>query len=255
MSILLKGLSVSKGICIGKAILISKDEINYVPSFIKKSQTKSEVNKFVKSLSNIKKEYKKSRDKIKDNPSITKLMETQLFFVEDKDFQKHVINNIENNLYTANWAIATEYRNIKKSFDDIKDKYIKERLIDIKQMVISLLDLLQPSKKENVFSKVNLENRFIVTDEITPKDIIDIYQNKGLGVITSHGSTSSHSAILSKSLSLPMMIKVQSSREIIQDNDIIIMDSDDEVIVVSPDQFELEYFKKLQSKNIHYKKI
>ena len=60
MSILLKGLSVSKGICIGKAILISKDEINYVPSFIKKSQTKSEVNKFAKSLSNIKKEYKKS---------------------------------------------------------------------------------------------------------------------------------------------------------------------------------------------------
>ena len=118
MSILLKGLSVSKGICIGKAILINKDDINYVPSFIKKSQTKSEVNKFAKSLSNIKKEYKKSRDKIKDNPSITKLMETQLFFVEDKDFQKHVINNIENNLYTANWAIATEYKNIKKSFDN-----------------------------------------------------------------------------------------------------------------------------------------
>ena len=58
MSILLKGLSVSKGICIGKAILINKDGINYVPSFIKKSQTKSEVNKFAKSLSNIKKEYK-----------------------------------------------------------------------------------------------------------------------------------------------------------------------------------------------------
>ena len=254
MSILLKGLSVSKGICIGKAILINKDGINYVPSFIKKSQTKSEVNKFAKSLSNIKKEYKKSRDKIKDNPSITKLMETQLFFVEDKDFQKHVINNIENNLYTSNWAIATEYRNIKKSFDDIKDKYIKERLIDIKQMVISLLDLLQSNKKENVFSKVNLENRFIVTDEITPKDIIDIYQNKGLGVITSHGSTSSHSSILSKSLSLPMMIKVQSSREIIQDNDIIVMDSDDEVIVVNPDQFELEYFKKLQSKKYSLQK-
>jgi phosphoenolpyruvate-protein kinase (PTS system EI component) len=82
--------------------------------FIKKSQAKSEINKFVKSLSSIKKEYKKSRDKIKDNPSITKLMETQLFFVEDKDFQKHVINNIENNLYTANWAIATEYKKYKK---------------------------------------------------------------------------------------------------------------------------------------------
>ena len=87
MSILLKGLSVSKGICIGKAILINKDGINYVPSFIKKSQTKSEVNKFAKSLSNIKKEYKKSRDKIKDNPSITKLMETQLFLLRIKIFK------------------------------------------------------------------------------------------------------------------------------------------------------------------------
>ena len=87
MSILLKGLSVSKGICIGKAILINKDDINYVPSFIKKSQTKSEVNKFAKSLSNIKKEYKKSRDKIKDNPSITKLMETQLFLLRIKIFK------------------------------------------------------------------------------------------------------------------------------------------------------------------------
>ena len=45
-----------------------------------------------------------------------------------------------------------------------------------------------------------------------------------------------------------MMIKVQSSKEIIQDNDIIVMDSDDEIIVVNPDQFELEYFKNLQSK-------
>ena len=248
MSILLKGLSVSKGICIGKAILINKDDINCAPSFIKKSKVKNEINKFVKSLSSIKCEYKKSRDKIKDNPSITKLMDTQLFFVEDKDFQKHVINNIASNLYTANWAIATEYKNIKKSFDNIEDKYIKERLIDIKQMVNSLLDLLQSNKKENLFSKVKLDDRFIVTNEITPKDIIDIYQNKGLGVITSHGSLSSHSAILSKSLSLPMMIKVESSKEIIQDNDTIIMDSDNDIVVVNPDEFELEYFKNVQLK-------
>jgi phosphotransferase system enzyme I (PtsI) len=248
MSILLRGLSVSKGICIGKAILISKDDINCAPSFIRKSKVKNEINKFVKSLSSIESEYTKSRNKIKDNPSITKLMDTQLFFVKDKDFQKHVINNIASNLYTANWAIATEYKNIKKSFDNIEDKYIKERLIDIKQMVNSLLDLLQSNKKENLFSKIRLDDRFIVTNEITPKDIIDVYQNKGLGVITSHGSLSSHSAILSKSLSLPMMIKVESSKEIIQDNDTIIMDSDNDIVVVNPDEFELEYFKNVQLK-------
>ena len=247
MSIIIKGLSVSTGICIGKAILISKDDINYAPSFIKKSQVKTETKRFLKSLASIKEEYKKSREKIKDNLPMAKLIETQLFFIEDQDFQMHIIEMIENNLYTANWAIAIEYKSIKKSFDDIKDKYIKERLIDIKQMVMSLLDLLQSNKKENIYSKISLENKVVITDEITPKDVIDIYQKQGSGVITSHGSKSSHSAILSKSLSLPMIVKAESSKEVIRDNDDIIMDLDNEIIIVNPDQFELEYFKGIQS--------
>ena len=247
MSIIIKGLSVSTGICIGKAILISKDDINYAPSFIKKSQVKTETKRFLRSLASIKEEYKKSREKIKDNLPMAKLIETQLFFIEDQDFQMHIIEMIENNLYTANWAIANEYKSIKKSFDDIKDKYIKERLIDIKQMVMSLLDLLQSNKKENIYSKISLENKVVITDEITPKDVIDIYQKQGSGVITSHGSKSSHSAILSKSLSLPMIVKAESSKEVIRDNDDIIMDLDNEIIIVNPDQFELEYFKGIQS--------
>ena len=247
MSIIIKGLSVSTGICIGKAILISKDDINYAPSFIKKSQVKTETKRFLRSLASIKEEYKKSREKIKDNLPMAKLIETQLFFIEDQDFQMHIIEMIENNLYTANWAIANEYKSIKKSFDDIKDKYIKERLIDIKQMVMSLLDLLQSNKKENIYSKISLENKVVITEEITPKDVIDIYQKQGSGVITSHGSKSSHSAILSKSLSLPMIVKAESSKEVIRDNDDIIMDLDNEIIIVNPDQFELEYFKGIQS--------
>jgi phosphotransferase system enzyme I (PtsI) len=247
MSIIIKGLSVSTGICIGKAILISKDDINYAPSFIKKSQVKIETKRFLKSLASIKEEYKKSKEKIKDNLPMAKLMDTQLFFIEDQDFQMHIIEMIENNLYTANWAIVIEYNSIKKSFDDIKDKYIKERLIDIKQMVMSLLDLLQSNKKESIYSKISLENKVVITDEITPKDVIDIYQKQGSGVITSHGSKSSHTAILSKSLSLPMIVKAESSKEIIRDNDDIIMDLDNEIIIVNPDKFELEYFKGIQS--------
>ena len=94
MSIIFKGLSVSRGICIGKAIIINKDDINYVPSFIKKSQVKNETKRFLQSLASIKIEYKKSRNKIKNNLPMAKLMETQLFFIEDQDFQKHIIDMI-----------------------------------------------------------------------------------------------------------------------------------------------------------------
>ena len=79
-------------------------------------------------------------------------MNMQLSFIENNVFKKNVLNKINNELYTASWSISSEYLSIKKSFDDIEDKYIKERLIDIKQMVMSLLELLQTNEKMDNFN-------------------------------------------------------------------------------------------------------
>ena len=152
----------------------------------------------------------------------------------------------KNNLYTASWSISSEYLAIKKSFDDVKDKYIRERLIDIKQMIMSLIELLQSNEKMNNFNNKSIKGKIIVTEEITPKDVIDIYHNKGIGVISSHGSKSSHSAILSKSLSLPMIVKVESSTNVIKNNDQLIIDPENQLIIINPNQFERQYFKKNQ---------
>ena len=248
MSIILTGDGVSQGIRIGKAIVVNKDNIDFVPSFITKSQITNESKKFTNALDKLKKEYQKSTDKIKNNRAIIKLMNMQLSFVEDDSFRKSVLSKISHDLYTASWSISSEYHNIKKSFDDIEDKYIKERLIDIKQMIISLLELMHSRKELNSFNNENIKNKIIITDEITPKDVIDIYHNKGLGIISSHRSRSSHSAILSKSLSLPMITKVESSIEIIKDGDQLIMDPENQIIIINPGQIELKFFKSIESK-------
>ena len=246
MSIILTGDGVSRGICIGNAIVVNKDNIDYAPSFIDKSEASNEKERFLNALSRLKNEYKKSSDKIKNNQTITKLMDMQLSFIEDIDFKKNVLNKIKNNLYTASWSISSEYLAIKKSFDDVKDKYIRERIIDIKQMIMSLIELLQSNEKMNSFNNKSIKGKIIVTEEITPKDVIDIYHNKGIGVITSHGSKSSHSAILSKSLSLPMIVKVESSTKVIKNNDQLIIDPENQLIIINPNKFERQYFKKIQ---------
>jgi phosphotransferase system enzyme I (PtsI) len=249
MSLIINGESISKGICIGQAVRIDKNNIDYAPSYIKKYQIPKEIDKFKKSLISIREGYVKSRDKVKDNTTITKLIETQLHFIEDKSFKKNITKKIKDNLFTANWSIATEYQKIEKDFERVEDKYIRERLIDIKQMVISLLDFLRDSKSGSNLKKVNLRNKIIITDEITPKEVIDFYYNHASGIITSHGSKSSHSAILSKSLSLPMMVKSDASNNIIKDNDLLIMHSENNEIIINPDQNEIKYFKSLDDKN------
>ena len=247
MSIILTGDGVSRGICIGQALIVYKDNIDYTPSFITKTQIKIETKKFLNALDKLKKEYQKSTNKIINNKAIIKLMNMQLSFLEDDTFKNNVLNKISNELYSASWSISSEYNTMKKSFNDIEDKYIKERLIDIKQMIISLLEVLRSGEKLNTFNNKNIKNKIIITDEITPKDVIDIHHNKGLGVISSHGSRTSHSAILSRSLSLPMIVRVESSVSMIKNSDQLIMDPDNEVIVINPNELELKYFKRIQS--------
>ena len=247
MSIIISGDRVSKGVCIGNAIIINKDNIDYSPTFIKKSQIDKEIKKFTSAINAIKAEYNKSKDKVRENKTIIKLIETQLALIEDGNFKKNVVNRIKKELHTAVWSVSSEYQIIKDSFNDIEDKYIKERIIDIKQMVISILDFIRLNKKQNNFNDTNLSNKIIVTEEITPKDIIDIYHNKGLGVITSHGSVSSHSAILSRSLSLPMIVKAESAQKIIRNDDLLIMDQDNQIIMINPINHELKYFKSKQT--------
>ena len=69
MSIILTGVGVSSGICIGDAIIVNKDNINYSPSYIRKPQVKDEIKKFEKALSRLRQEYQKSINKIKNNSS------------------------------------------------------------------------------------------------------------------------------------------------------------------------------------------
>ena len=247
MSIIITGDKVSQGICIGNALVVYKDNIDHNPSFITKKQIKKESKRCIDVIDQLKTEYKKSTTKIKNSPAITKLMDMQLSLLDDKGFKDNILNKINDQGYSASWAISSEYLTISKSFEDIEDKYIRERLTDIKQMIISLLELLQSGEKINIFNSRNIKNKIIITDEITPKDVIDIYHNQGLGVIVSHGSRSSHSAILSKSLSLPMMIKVDSCIDIIKNDDKLIMDSDSQMIIINPDDLEIKHFKKIQA--------
>ena len=109
MSIIITGDGVSRGICIGHAIVIYKDNIDQAPSFVSKNQVSKEAKKCLDVINKLKTEYKKSSSKIKNNPAITKLMNMQLSFVDDKSFRENVLKKINNHQFSASWAISSEY--------------------------------------------------------------------------------------------------------------------------------------------------
>ena len=82
--------------------------------------------------------------KSKISPSIKKniglFLDTHILLVSDKTFLESIKSRITENLNSSEWAIHTEYLNIKESFENIEDLYIKQRIDDVNHVVKMLLN-------------------------------------------------------------------------------------------------------------------
>ena len=124
--IILNGLSVSKGIAIGKCKIIEHGQRNIEKSILKKNEDiKKELIKFDNAHKSTLDELKKIKNKIK--PSVQKniilFLDTHILLINDKEFLLNFRTRIKESRYSAEWSVHQEYLNIKASFEDMTDNY------------------------------------------------------------------------------------------------------------------------------------
>ena len=255
--IILKGLPVSKGIAIGRSYVIEHGKNIVKEKYIKKNQIHDELIKLDDAIESTISNLKKIKDKI--NPSVKNniglLFDTHIMLVNDTGFIGNIKNRIKNNLNSPDWAIYSEYLSIKESFDDIDDTYIKQRIDDVSHVVNMILKSFKIKKTTKSNKKKNLEDLIIVTDDLSPADVVIASDSNSLGIISTFGGRSSHSSILTRSLELPSIVGVKSALNIIKNDDELIMDGEQGVVIINPDSKIKDYYTDLQKNQAEKKKI
>ena len=255
--IILKGLPVSKGISIGRSYVIEHGKNIVKEKYIKKNQIHDELIKLDDAIESTISNLKKIKDKI--NPSVKNniglLFDTHIMLVNDTGFIGNIKNRIKNNLNSPDWAIYSEYLSIKESFDDIDDTYIKQRIDDVSHVVNMILKSFKIKKTTKSNKKKNLEDLIIVTDDLSPADVVIASDSNSLGIISAFGGRSSHSSILTRSLELPSIVGVKSALNIIKNDDELIMDGEQGVVIINPDSKIKDYYTDLQKNQAKKKKI
>ena len=255
--IILKGLPVSKGIAIGRSYVIEHGKNIIKEKYIKKNQIRDELVKLDDAIKSTISNLKKIKDKI--NPSVKNniglLFDTHIMLVNDTGFIGNIKNRIKNNLNSPDWAIYSEYLSIKESFDDIDDTYIKQRIDDVSHVVNMILKSFKIKKTTKSNKKKNLEDLIIVTDDLSPADVVIASDSNSLGIISTFGGRSSHSSILTRSLELPSIVGVKSALNIIKNDDELIMDGEQGVVIINPDSKIRDYYTDLQKNQAEKKKI
>jgi phosphotransferase system enzyme I (PtsI) len=87
----------------------------------------------------------------------------------------------------------------------------------------------------------------LVAHDVSPADLIQLKPHQFSAILTDLGGATSHTAIVARGLNTPCVVGLHHARELIKDNDMLIVDGEHGVVLVNPDKQLLAEYKLRQS--------
>ena len=249
--IIIKGITGSPGICIGKAYIVDREGVNIIKKYyISSSSIKQEINRFKNAVKKAKDEHAliiKSLNN--DLSSHINILETHMVLFKDKMLYKKAIDTIYNDKVNAEWALKKVVDQAKSMFQKIDDTYLKSRVIDIVQVGEQIMRYLVGAQDVKI-SDIN-KRVILVAHDLSPADTSQINLERIKGFVTDLGGKDSHTGIIAKSLNIPSVLGLEKATTFVNNDDILIVDGTSGVIIINPEENTLF---KYEGKRTNYDK-
>ncbi|MFA6061615.1 MAG: phosphoenolpyruvate--protein phosphotransferase [Gallionella sp.] len=249
MSFTLHGIAVSSGIAIGHVHLLSHCSLEVAHYVLPKQFIAEEVARFDAALQATRSEFAGLRS---NRPSYAAaefdaFLELHQMILDDPLLSVGPREMIERERCNAEWAVKVQTDALAAQFDEFEDAYLRERQADVKQVAERLLKQLsgQPGHQPS-HQRHDIETILFAYD-LSPADMIGFRPQQYAAFITDAGSATSHTAIVARSLSTPCVVGLHHARELICEDDLLILDGEQGVLIVNPDKAVLAEYKLLQS--------
>ncbi|OGA96896.1 MAG: phosphoenolpyruvate--protein phosphotransferase [Burkholderiales bacterium RIFCSPHIGHO2_12_FULL_61_11] len=253
MTFSIHGLAVSRGIAIGRAVLVASSRADVAHYFIDAANIGKEITRVRGSRNAVMEEIMRLQQELpKDAPhEITALLDVHLMLLQDEQLISGVKHWIADRHYNAEWALTTQYDAIARQFDDMEDPYLRERKADLEQVVERILrhmrgaaSPVQPAGQAGARRKQSQQDLLLddtmdvplvlVAHDISPADMLQFKQSLFAGFATDVGGKTSHTAIVARSMEIPAVVGARGASQLIKQDDWVIIDGDAGVLVVDP---------------------
>src|SRR5258706_10909724 len=213
-----KGIGVSPGISIGRAVIIEKREAAIYRVPIHEENVPAEVTRFNEAVEHTRDALLELKAKVSRSmgEEYAQIFEAHAMMVSDASFSDKVIQKIEEEQVNAEWAVAEVQEELQARFASFDDEYLRERVADVKDVAERVLTNLQGVSHHDL-SEIK-HDVIILADDLTPSDTIHFNRRPIVGFATEAGGRTSHTSIIAKSLFMPAVIGVPRLTQIV-DND------------------------------------
>ena len=168
------------------------------------------------------------------------LFETHQMMAEDLDYEEAIQGMIDDG-HNAEYAVDTVAAQFADMFASMDDAYMQGRAADVKDVSSRILGILCGVVQGGIESDVPV---LLASDDLAPSETIQLDKSKILGFVTSFGSSSSHTAILARTLGIPSVVGLGDQLDPIYEGRQVVVDGGTGAVIVDPTEDVLADFTK-----------
>ncbi|WP_199136347.1 phosphoenolpyruvate--protein phosphotransferase [Delftia sp. ASV31] len=272
MTFAIHGLAVSRGIAIGRAVVVASSRMEVVHYFIRPDQVDAEIDRARSARNAVIDELRRLQDEMpQDAPGeLDALLDVHLLLLQDEALAAAIKHWISDRLYNAEWALTTQLEVVSRQFDEMEDEYLRERKADLEQVVERILRYMKgmaspvpapatlpradatgegAPQQPLLLDEVTDVPLVLVAQDLSPVDMLQFKSRLFAGFITAVGGRTSHTAIVARSMDIPAVVGARAASQLIRQDDWIIIDGNAGVVIVDPSPIILAEYGFRQRQN------
>lgn len=254
MSFQVFGIPVSRGVAIGRAVLVASSRVDVAHYFIAAADAEQEYARLVRGRDVVTRELQGLKAELpEDAPhELDALLDVHLLLLNDEALVDTARDWIVDRHYNAEWALSAQLEVLARQFDEMEDDYLRERKADLEQVVERVLAALAaelddapPGGPAAVVARdfAGEDPLLLVAADIAPADMIQFKRSVFQGFITDIGGKTSHTAIVARSMAIPAVVGTREASRLIRQDDWVIIDGDAGTVIVNPSPIVLEEYR------------
>lgn len=240
----LRGMGVSDGIAIGRAVVIAKRDVEVFRIPIPEEGTDDEVARFRSACEETKRGIQRTRGNVGRlfGQELAAIFDAHQLLLGDRSFVVEIEKRIRRDRINAEWAVHESSLELARKFARIDDEYLRERGQDLEDVSRQLLRTLQGISQHEV-SEVE-GDVVLVADDLVPSEAIRHGRANVVGFVIESGGRTSHTSIIARSLGIPAVAGVEGVTGMVTDEDPIVVDGHEGLVLLHPAASDLESYQR-----------
>ncbi|MCQ2397225.1 MAG: phosphoenolpyruvate--protein phosphotransferase [Lentisphaeria bacterium] len=222
----LEGTAIVLGVCYGQCMILAGDDALMNVTIEKVNDIEAEKRRFAEAVENVRNQLKNATKEVQDVLAETDegIFDMYESLLDDPSLHEKVNSFLDESMSLPS-ALCMAARSFQSSFQHIQDTYIRERILDVKDVLIRLMDDVRNAEPADDQEAIDSTMPVVlVARELFPSQFLSAPLRRVCGIICETGGATSHAAILARALRIPMMVNLHDIQNIVSAHDKVLVD-------------------------------